>query len=390
MKTETNLKAAETIIIRTEETNYKNERRVKLIFKYDVATTQAVKKLPGSKWSMTLNCWHIPHKPYYLNYLKKQLADIPIIVISSRLANLIQNCQNEEVFSLIERFEKYMVRQRYSERTIDVYVNMIYVFFKYLNFKRPDEVTSEDIAEFNYDYIIGHNYSSSTQNQAISAIKLFFQITGGIQIEIEKIERPKKSKKLPVVLSKTEIERIIHSIANLKHKAIICTIYSGGLRVSESTNLLITDIDSERMLIHIRNAKGHKDRIVGLSPNLLKLLREYYRLYKPKKYLFEGSYEQPYSAESIRSILRRTLSKTGITKKGITVHTLRHSYATHLLEAGTNLRYIQELLGHKSSKTTEIYTHVARKNLERIKSPLDTLSLTNESIIRSKIPKNDR
>jgi integrase/recombinase XerD len=375
MKTQASPEKSKSILITAEKTYINNEYRVKLIFRYDVAATAAVKKLKGSRWSETMQCWHIPYIPNYIDYLKKQLSDHHVIPFSSELAKKKEICPGEDALKAIEKFKRYMTIQRYSRNTINVYMQMITVFFTFFSDKRPEEITKEDISIFNYNYIIGHNYSFSTQSQAISAIKLFYHSIKGMDIEFDKIERPKRAKKIPVILSKSEIEKIIHALQNLKHKAIICTIYSGGLRASELINLRITDIDSDRMLISVRNAKGRKDRIVGLARNLLLLLRAYYKLYKPVIYLFEGPDAKPYSTESIRSILRRTLIKARIKKKGITVHTLRHSYATHLLENGTDLRYIQVLLGHQSSKTTEIYTHVAQEQLERIKSPLDTLAL---------------
>jgi integrase/recombinase XerD len=178
---------------------------------------------------------------------------------------------------------------------------------------------------------------------------------------------------LPNVLSKEEVKLIITAPTNLKHKTMLSLIYSCGLRCGELLALQPHHIDSKRNIVLLKNSKGKKDRIVPLSPKILELLRDYYKLYKPKKYLFEGqNTRQPYDARSLQQVLKQTLQKTGI-KKPVTLHWLRHSYATHLLESGTDLRYIQELLGHNSSKTTEIYTHVSTKNIQQIKSPFDDL-----------------
>jgi len=177
---------------------------------------------------------------------------------------------------------------------------------------------------------------------------------------------------LPTVLSQQEIIQILKSVRNIKHKAILSSIYGCGLRISECINLKIEDIDSENNRIWIRNSKGRKDRLTLLPESLLILLRNYFIEYKPTLWLFEGPQEKQYSVSSIRNIFRRAKAKAGI-RKPATVHTLRHSFATHLLENGTNLRYIQELLGHSSSKTTEIYTHVARSDLTSIISPLDSI-----------------
>jgi len=184
------------------------------------------------------------------------------------------------------------------------------------------------------------------------------------------LERPRKKKTLPIVLSKDEVKRMISTTKNLKHKCIISTLYSAGLRRSELLNLELGDIDSERMVIHIKDAKGNKDRYTLLSATLLEDLRVYFKQYRPKKYLFEGVGGIPYSTSSVSTIVKRAAKKVKIAKT-VTPHTLRHSFATHLLESGTDLRYIQLLLGHNSTKTTEIYTHVSTTNFNSIKNPLD-------------------
>lgn len=188
------------------------------------------------------------------------------------------------------------------------------------------------------------------------------------------IERPRKEKFLPTVLSEEEVVKIIDSILNLKHKCLIMTCYSGGMRISEVLNLRTIDIDSKRMLINIRGAKGKKDRVTLLSVKLLDLLRKYYRMYKPVEYLFSGQMGGKYAERSAQNILKNACSKAGI-KKHVTLHTLRHSWATHLLENGTDIRYIQSLLGHSSPKTTQIYTHITTKGLDQIVNPLDKMDL---------------
>ena len=217
--------------------------------------------------------------------------------------------------------------------------------------------------------------SSSFQNQVINAIKFYYEkVCGGKRLPYITIDRPFKEKVLPTVLSEEEVQRIINCVKNIKHKAILLTIYSAGLRISEVVNLKIADIDSKRKAIIIKGAKGKKDRNSILSDKLLINLRDYFKQYKPKVWLFEGQTGEQYSETSIQHIFRNACNDAGIMKKA-TVHTLRHSFATHLLERGTDLRYIQELLGHSSSKTTEIYTHITRKGMEQIKSPLDNFEI---------------
>ncbi|MBX9851707.1 MAG: tyrosine-type recombinase/integrase [Cytophagaceae bacterium] len=188
------------------------------------------------------------------------------------------------------------------------------------------------------------------------------------------IDRPLKESKLPTVLAEEEISAILKAVTNIKHKAILYTIYSAGLRVSEAISLEITHIDSKRKMIVIKGGKGKKDRTTLLSEKLLLILREYYKSQRPKKYLFEGQGKERYSASSMNKILKAACIKAGIRKK-VSIHTLRHSFATHLLERGTDIRYIQSLLGHNSSKTTEIYTHITKTAFERIKSPLDNIDI---------------
>ena len=188
------------------------------------------------------------------------------------------------------------------------------------------------------------------------------------------IERQRKENYLPEVLSEEEVVAILKAITNLKHKALIMTIYSGGLRISELINLKIRDIDSDRMQIRIQQSKGKKDRYTLLSKKTLITLRLYFKEYKPKEWLFEGEGGGQYTDSSIYSIFKRALTTAKITKK-VSIHSLRHSFATHLLENGTDLRYIQNLLGHSSSKTTEIYTHITTKGFDQIKNPLDKLDV---------------
>ena len=177
---------------------------------------------------------------------------------------------------------------------------------------------------------------------------------------------------LPDILAEEEVVTLVKKTGNLKHRALLMTAYSAGLRVSELVNLKLIDIDSKRMMLHIRQGKGNKERMVPLSKGLLETLRQYYSEYRPKEYLFEGEGGRAYSTRSAQAILKQAKSRAKITKKG-SVHSLHHSYATHLLEGGTDIRYIQELLGHNSLNTTLRYTHVSKKSIAGIQSPLDKL-----------------
>lgn len=235
------------------------------------------------------------------------------------------------------------------------------------------EINEDSIKDYLY-MLSNKQYSKSTINQHVNAIKFYLEKILRQKRKSYFIERPRGEKKLPVVLSIDEVQSIFKNIRNLKHKAILTLLYSSGMRIGEILQLKIEDIDSDRMLIHIRNSKGAKDRLVPLAENVVILLRAYYRKYKPEVYLFNGETNLQYSATSIRRVLEKAVHKAYI-KKRVTPHTLRHSYATHLLERGTDLRYIQILLGHSSVKTTEIYTHVSTKNLQIIKSPIEEMQI---------------
>ncbi len=266
-----------------------------------------------------------------------------------------------------------MRSRRYSESTIATYFNAVQGFLRFYHNKTPIEITNEDIITYTNEYILKKKLSASYQNQVVNGIKLFFTIIENRKIDLEHIHRPKKAKLLPNVLSKEEIKQILNAPRNLKHKAMLSLIYGCGLRSGELLALKPEHIDSKRNLLLIKQAKGRKDRIIPLSPKILEMLRAYYIAYKPETYLFEGHIKgRPYDARSLQNVLKRALGKAGINKPA-TLHWLRHSYATHLLENGTDLRYIQELLGHSRNKTTEIYTHVSTKSLQKITSPFDLL-----------------
>jgi integrase/recombinase XerD len=273
----------------------------------------------------------------------------------------------------ITQFINFLNYRRYSPNTIKTYTDALEVFFRFHQTKEPEKLSIEDIIEFNTAYILQKNLSASYQNQVINAIKLFYRNRFNRTMEVDYIQRPKREKRLPNVLSKTEVKAIIEAPVNLKHRAMLSLIYACGLRRSELLNLTLKDVLSDRNLLFIRQSKGKKDRVVPISDKIIDMLREYYKAYKPKTWLFEGQFPNTkYSEMSLAKVLKQSVLKAKIVKN-VSLHWLRHSYATHLLESGTDLRYIQELLGHSSSRTTEIYTHVSTRNLQQIRSPFDDL-----------------
>lgn len=338
---------------------HRGESRVSVAFEKNADLIAHIKTIEGYRWSQTLKVWHLPDTD-------ENRTRFNLVLYSDTQPS-------EEGQAHIIKFKQWLSSKRYSESTIKTYSEALKSFLVFYRNISISEITNEDVIIYNNEFILKKKLSSTYQNQIVNAIKLFFKTIRETKIEIDKIHRPKREKVLPNVLSKEEVKLILNAPSNFKHKAMLSLIYSCGLRRGELLALKPEHIDSKRNIVLLKNSKGKKDRIVPLSPKILEILRDYFSLYKPKIYLFEGRIPgERYSEKSLQSILKQVLQKTGITKP-VTLHWLRHSYATHLLESGTDLRYIQELLGHNSSKTTEIYTHVSTKSLQQIKSPFDDL-----------------
>ena len=281
----------------------------------------------------------------------------------------------QENINQIDYFEALLKSRRYSNSTIKTYTEAIKVFLKYFEDRDPAEISNKDFILFNSNFILKNGYSVSYQNQVINAIKLFYLKVENRALSIENIERPKRYNPLPKVIPKEMVEKMLTSIPNFKHKTALTLIYACGLRRSELINLRLKDLDSKRRTVTIVNGKGQKDRVLPVSEKLMKMIIKYYKLYRPSNYLIEGQFKgNSYSETSLEKIFHKYLGKI-YKNHNFTLHCLRHSYATHLLEAGVSLRYIQELLGHKSSKTIEIYTHVSMTGLQNIKNPADDFDL---------------
>lgn len=342
--------------------------------------------IPNFIWDKQLQTWTAPYSSslksvlfkfvrgkYWLDYSgldqpSIQKANYLETKHTSSLGKL-----NQEQLNALSTFRKFLRARRYSESTIQSYNDSVSTFLRFFAHKSISDIDNNDVIQFNNDYIIANLLSASFQNQVVNGLKLFYQVVSDKQIEVGLLHRPRREKKLPNVLSKDEVKRILDAPKNIKHKAMLSLIYACGLRRGELLYLTLKDIQSERKVIVIRQAKGKKDRIVPISMKLIELLRTYYQLHKPQKWLFEGQIPgSQYSEKSLESVMKQSVEKAKIDKP-VSLHWLRHSYATHLLESGTDLRYIQELLGHRSSRTTEIYTHVSTKNLEQIRSPFDDL-----------------
>ena len=354
-----------------------------LQFQSDKVISSLLKEIPDSKWSEDFGMYYLPNTKSHLNNIfsayrgvawvnckyffdksnSKQLDD-PIDtqwMVKRKLQNDFRTCPNEYLLKL--------ELKKYSNNTVKSYVTCFEHFINQYKGIPLENLNETDIRDY-LKTLIQEEKSNSYINQSINSIKFYYEVVLGMPNRFYAIERPKKEKKLPIILSKDEARKLIESTNNIKHKCIVGLLYSAGLRRSELLNLKIFDIDSSRMLIHVRGAKGNKDRFSLLSKTILEDLRIYFKEWRPKEYLFESINNGKYSENSVSKIVKNASIKAKL-KKRVTPHTLRHCFATHLLEAGTDLRYIQILLGHNSTKTTEIYTHVATSSFNSIKNPLD-------------------
>jgi site-specific recombinase XerD len=360
-----------------------DKKFIGLQFYSDKVLNSLIKELPNLNWSDEFSMNYIPNtsdnvskifdlfrgvawvngKYFFQNTRSKNLAEEFDVewYRKRKLPKEFKNCP-ESYFQKLEL-------KKYANNTVKSYVSCFEKFINYHKDKDIDKLNEIDIRNY-IQMLVQNHHSNSYINQAINSIKFYYEVVLGMPNRFYDIERPRKELKLPIVLSKVDVLKIIDCTNNLKHKCIVSLLYSAGLRRSELLNLKPKDIDSKRMVIKILGAKGNKDRYTLLSTNILTDLRLYFKQYQPKEYLFEGANGNKYNANSVFKIVSNAGDKAGI-KVRVSPHVLRHSFATHLLESGTDLRYIQILLGHNSSKTTEIYTHVATNNFNLIKNPLD-------------------
>ena len=356
-----------------------------MYFRYNRELAEIAKSKLHAKYSRTQKSWNLPDTAENLNRITRVFQGIAQMEIPNRNDSktriegekidsvLASKRLSEKHLKMISDFETYMEVQRYSAQTIASYISCLSQFFAFFRDIDVDEITNEHVLAFNKEYVLKKGLSASSQRQFTGALKLFFEKRMHRALNLEELEYAKKTEKLPTVLSKEEITAMIRCARNRKHKLILMILYAQGLRRSELVNLKLADLDFDRKLIYVRNGKGSKDRILPLSEILYSMLRSYIEANNPNEYLLNGQKKLKYSETSIGKVVKDCGYRAGI-KKRVTPHVLRHSYATHCLELGMNLRYIQEFLGHKSPKTTMIYTHV-RSHLKQA-NPLDELTKT--------------
>lgn len=320
-------------------------------------------RFPSVKWSATKKSWYLPD----LTSVRRAL-DLPVkSAIEGKVIKI--NPANQAAYRAMHQQLKL---KKYSPSTIRVYLGEFNHLLSLLKDFPVDKMTPKRLKDYFLYCVEKEKMAERKLNGKINAIKFYFEQVLNRPKMFFDIPRPKKPQTLPKALSKKEVKRIFSVTTNIKHLLALQLAYGMGLRVSETVNLKVKDIDSERMVVHIRGAKGKKDRYVPLPESLLELLRRYYLQYRPEDYLLEGQYGGQYSKVSVQHIFKTAMRKARIYKT-IGIHGLRHSYATHLLESGADMRFIQELLGHNSIKTTQIYTKVTPRSLSKIMSPLDNL-----------------
>ena len=355
--------------------------------KYDSKLRAEIKKADILEYNKEFEKWILPaDKQKVQNFMERMIPHAKInigngvILDDMVLFRLLQEQNSLNIPGYKTCPIKYLERLRhrnYSWSTIKTYHSYLVKFinsYTNLSLEQINVFGPTEVDTYHEKMMQQNEVSVSAVNQSVNAIKFYYREILGKEVLANSMLRPKRGKQLPTTLTEGEVESIIKQLKNIKHSCMVLLLYSSGLRISELIDLRIEDVQSDKLMLFLKGAKGNKDRYTILSRRLLEKLREYYKIYKPRYWLFEGQYGGQYSPQSVRKLLKEAVGKTNI-KKYVTPHTLRHSFATHLLESGTDLRYIQVLLGHNSSKTTEIYTHVSNLNLEKIKSPGDNLNI---------------
>jgi integrase/recombinase XerD len=365
-----------------------NEKQIGIKFYPDKLLQTVIKGLPNVKWSNEFGMAYIKNNPNNLNLIFNDFKGLAWINCASFFPNnkiktnnspvKVNDFRNRELPNDYRKCpEEYLQKlelKQYALSTAKTYINMFERFINYYKNKELTHINENDIRTY-LQLLVQQEKSHSYINQMINSIKFYYEVVLEMPNRFYSVERPIKKESLPKVISLEEVQNIINDTNNIKHRCIVSLLYSAGLRRNELLNLKLEDIDSKRMVITVKNGKGNKDRQTILSKTVLADLRSYYIEWKPKVYLFESPNGGKYSPESVLKIIKTAAKKAGI-RKNITPHMLRHSFATHLLENGTDLRYIQVLLGHNSTRTTEVYTQVAINNIKAIKSPIELLNLS--------------
>lgn len=332
-------------------------------FDYDAKLIERVKKLMGVSWSRSKKAWYVKDLPLF-----RKKFGLPLHVIGKDVWSQIHPINQPALTKFVETLQL----KAYSQSTINTYRNEFAQLLYLLKEKNVTDIDATQLRSYFLYCINTLKLSENTLHSRLNSLKFYFEQVLKRERFFVEIPRPKKPSILPKVITAQDIKKLFVVTTNLKHNTMLKLCYGMGLRVSEIINLKVQDIDSKAMQVFIERAKGKKDRYANLPASLLKQLREYFKEYRPNKFLFEGQYGEQYSTRSAQQVFKDALQKANI-NKAIGIHGLRHSFATHLLENGTDITFIQQLLGHNDIKTTMRYTHVSQKSLRNIKSPLDDI-----------------
>jgi integrase/recombinase XerD len=389
------------------------EKEVWLLkFANDRKLVHRIRQIGNLKWSQTIGCWYGPGTEKFMEELRKlkgiqiQLRKYTPLTAYNSSPQTESLPKKDQPFKVrpqhqelqqhksgrnsskphtasslsilaqkdLESWVNYLQARQFAPQTIQAYSYALRVFLSWLGEIHHREVRAEHVNNYMKHLVIERSVSRSYQNQHVNAIKSFYKFTISIHLSADMIVRPRREYKLPHHLTREEVSKIFSSLGNLKHRAMVSLVYACGLRLGETIRLRLTDIDASQRLIVVRQSKGNKDRVVPVPESILQLLNEYAMAFTPKVYLFEGQFEgDPYTERSLQQVFKGAVRKSGIRQTEASLHWLRHSYATHLLEMGTNLRDLQSLLGHKNIKTTEGYTHISSTKFTHIVSPFDVL-----------------
>ena len=377
--------------VQLERFQHRGGEQIALRFEYNTQLIELAKTL-GCQWSQSNKCWYLPyevniHKKIFAAYKGKAWVDASALFngqapkTSKAHDPATRRTTGKKPKAIpIEIPDAYMAKlrsRRYSQNTINTYSSLFRAYLRHFAPKAPENISEQEIKDYLLKEVVERNLSDSTQNQIINAIKFYYEKVLGLEKKTYWLDRPRKAKRLPTVASEEEIVRLMVAANNLKHQCIIGMLYSAGLRRGELINLRIADIDMHRKQVFVRAGKGKKDRATLLSERMINALNTYLAEYKPNYWLFEGHTREQYSGTSVGQVVKKAAIKAGLSKT-ITPHVLRHSFATHLMDKGTDTRYIQELLGHASLNTTAIYAHVSTRDLQKITSPLDRIFMDKQ------------
>ncbi|MEQ9186183.1 MAG: tyrosine-type recombinase/integrase [Cryomorphaceae bacterium] len=366
--------------IKLERKSHRGFYAILLHFHYDVVLVNICKQI-GARWSQSQRAWYVPDDEQNRTAMIRAFKGHawlawPKLEVSQKhrrkkASDLDKDPLTPEQEKALNKLERLLISQGRSPSTVDSYGNLCKNMFIFLK-KEPSHLSNDDVIRFQSEYLVRREYAESTQRQFATAVRYLMEANHMPWMDISRIKGPRKSKRLPKVLSRTEVMAILSVTTNLKHRTILSLMYSSGLRVGEVIDLKIADINLDHHSIHIKLAKGRKDRVVAMGQQMGIMLNNYINQYRPIEYLFNGKSNMQYTQTSVRTMIKRSARKAGIHKQ-VHPHMLRHSFATHMIEDGVNLRYVQSLLGHSRPETTQIYTHVATEHLMKLKNPFDAL-----------------